>query len=253
MKDYISKLTELPVHVISILLGSVFVIGSLIKISGKSVIFPTDVNILLLIIGVSLLIIGFVFYLGTFLFIRKKKNPRIKIIKGNLTEFNEFSKNSAVVLPVNTSFIDDCVNDKKSALGSFLDKNHPNKLEEFVIDTKIELDNLNHKKDEKGNYKPGTTIILSSKYDCPAKCILTATTIKKEKTGFYSSPEIIMECIKEIFEETADKRIDTLFLPVIGSGHGGLEIKQAIDLLIIGFNFWLSKKHHIKNINIIKK
>jgi hypothetical protein len=57
--------------------------------------------------------------------------------------------------------------------------------------------------------------------------------------------------IKNIFEITADKKIDLLILPVIGSGHGGLEIDFSLNFMLFNIKYYIQNYHHIKNIKII--
>jgi hypothetical protein len=50
---------------------------------------------------------------------------------------------------------------------------------------------------------------------------------------------------------TADKKIAHLRIPVIGSGHGGLEINSAILFILLSIGHYSKKFHHIKSIEIV--
>jgi len=171
---------------------------------------------------------------------------------GKIQEIPKLSKNSAVVLPANTTFIDDCITDPKSALGAFFLKFYPDKIPTRVSeDIEKELRKQHYKKDKNESYPPGTTIILPKEYDTPAKCIITASTIRKEKVGIVAYPGTICECIRQIFEITADKKIERIYMPVIGSGHGGLDINDALLFILLSIKYYSKRYHHIKTVDIL--
>lgn len=174
----------------------------------------------------------------------------LSIQLGKIEEAIIKSDNAAFVLPSNTSFIDDCIRDKKSAMGAIFHKFFIDKIEYATTDIKDILEKSGHKPDDSGYYPASTTIILSEKYDKVAKCILTASTVKQDKIGFQTRPDFICECIRQVFEITSDKKIDTLLTPIFGSGRGGLDINDALFFMIGAIKFYAHKFHHIKNISI---
>ena len=62
---------------------------------------------------------------------------------------------------------------------------------------------------------------------------------------------MICESMKSIFEITSDKKINELTMPVLGSGHGGLDISISINLILLGIKFYSNKYHHLEKINIL--
>ena len=103
-----------------------------------------------------------------------------------------------------------------------------------------------------GAYLIGTTLNLTSFYEkVPSNVFLTASTVKKKSVGFKASPTSICECIRQIFELTADQRISTLHMPILGSGRGGLPIHTALLLQLISIKHYFTLFPHIKIVNII--
>jgi hypothetical protein len=75
--------------------------------------------------------------------------------------------------------------------------------------------------------------------------------VRKEKTGITAEPDTICDCIKEVFSITSDKKISRFQMPMLGSGHGGLEINLALLLLILTIKYFSNYYHHIKSIDIV--
>lgn len=50
---------------------------------------------------------------------------------------------------------------------------------------------------------------------------------------------------------TADKKISKLRMPILGSGHGGLDINDALLFLILAIKHYSKQYHHVKSVDII--
>jgi hypothetical protein len=176
---------------------------------------------------------------------------KINIKVGKIQETSGLDKTCAVVLPANTTFIDDCITDKNSALGSFMMERYPDKISEIKQSIEDTLKTSHIIKDSNNNYPSGSTIIMPAPYDNPFHILLTAATVRKEKTGITAEPDTICDCIKEVFSITSDKKISRFQMPMLGSGHGGLEINLALLLLILTIKYFSNYYHHIKSIDIV--
>lgn len=180
----------------------------------------------------------------------KFNSTTLKIKFGDIQDENEVSSDSAFVLPANTTFADDCVTDTKSALGSFFNKHHPEKIPGFAKSIQRILKSKGIETTDGIYYHPSTVLILPEEYSIQSKVILVASSVRNSGKGFRTDPSIISNCIYNLFKETADKRIRKFYLPVIGSGHAGLEITEALNLLILCIKFHSKKFHHPTNITI---
>ena len=218
-----------------------------------------------------MLIIGVVLLLGCFVWLvfagehrRINKKARIEdglsltlgriatnVKIGKIQEVPGLNQSAVVALPANTSFIDDCITDKNSALGAFFLERYPGKTLEITQVIEDQLKNSGYQPTEDGTYAPGTTILLPSPYDTPARILITASTIRKEDTGIRAEPSTICECVKQIFMITSAKKISELRMPVLGSGHGGLDINAALIFLLLAIRHYSNYYHHVKSIDII--
>jgi O-acetyl-ADP-ribose deacetylase (regulator of RNase III) len=171
---------------------------------------------------------------------------------GKIQDRSGLDKQTAVILPVNTSFIDDCIRDENSTTGAYILEFYSDKVSELPQIMIEQLKKYGYKQKENGTYEPGTTILLPSPYDIPAKVLMTASTLRKEKVGIKAEPSTICECIRKIFEFTSDKKISKFRMPVLGSGHGGLDINEALLFLVHAVKYYSERVyHHVKQIDIV--
>jgi O-acetyl-ADP-ribose deacetylase (regulator of RNase III) len=220
--------------------------------------FPTaSPNYYFITLAAILLVFTIVAYIRTKNVKTLKKQTKILlnsceiIIKvGNIQDAERDREEFAIILPVNTTFTDECITDKKSALGSFFDTFHSSKIFGFIKDLQRILEEKGIERTSDGRYLPCTTIILPETYSLPAKLILVASTEKLKQHGFRTSPSMICDCIYNIFKETSDQRISTISLPLIGSGHGGLNHAEVLNLLLLSISFHLKNFTHIKKVSI---
>lgn len=216
------------------------------------------------IFGVLLVVAGVVLFILTqeTAGIRKRLNydKGIEIIRGNLKfiiksgeiqEIQDATKNAVIVLPANTTFVDSCATDARTAMGAFFTKHFPGEIGTLPSLLKGVLDTAGIQAEGTGQYAAGTTVILPDSFAKPAKVVVTASTIRIPGTGIVSRPDIICNCVEEILKATADKRIDTLYLPILGSGHGGVDRGLALLFLLIAMLHYSKSYHHIKVVHIV--
>jgi hypothetical protein len=180
----------------------------------------------------------------------KYKDVEILLQIGRIEDKNLYAENSVVVLPANTSFDDDCINDKRSALGSFFITHFVDQLKEIketiIITAKQECRQIREME-----FESGSTILLPASFNKFTTVAVSAVTTRHSKDGIYADLCAIALTIKNIFEITADKKIDLLILPVLGSGHGGLEIDTSLNFMLFNIKYYIHYYHHIKNVKII--
>jgi hypothetical protein len=247
-----------PVEYIFLIIGILLFIGAFSSYD-EGIKFPTK-NPIILILCLGIFFIG-VFFIIKLLPFFYKKSALFKATTnfGQLEVLLKFQKiqdadvskkEDLFILPVNTTFIDDCINHKDSALGSFFANHHSDKISSFTEDIRKTLDKKGINSESEENYKTATALILPSKFSLPSKLMLVASTIRKPKSGIHSTPTIISNCIENIFHETSNKRVKNIHMPIIGSGHGGLDLNDALLTILVSIKFYARKFHHIKQVNI---
>lgn len=170
---------------------------------------------------------------------------------GDIANLSGLAGNCAIILPANTSFVDDCITDRKSALGAFFLTHFPDRIPEARKTMQDVLDQSNHRRGDDGAYPAGTTIILPSPFDRPCPLLITASTIRKPHVGILANPTTVCDCVRNIFAVTADRKIDTLYMPILGSGHGGLEKHEALLFLLLSIRHYAKYHHHLKRVEVV--
>jgi hypothetical protein len=170
----------------------------------------------------------------------------VLIRAGNIVTVGEASDRAAVILPANTSFIDDCITERHAALGAFVLHHYPDRIAQFreAVTTRLPTSSDN-------TWPPGTTVLLPREFDVGVKILVTASTEREARKGIHTEPTTILACIREIFAQTADDHLEVLRMPVLGSGHGGLDIHSAVLFLLLGIQHYGRAYHHVKKIEIV--
>ncbi len=275
MQKILNDLKETARHVVvffntpitNLLVGSgvLLLFCSFIQIEGyKKIFFLDQTRWLMFICGFILIMGGVLLYI--FVPRRRKINKKVllttgmqfktgstltRVQIGRIQDVKICDRSAAVILPVNSSFVDDCITDKRSATGAYITEHFADKIEDIkhTIKKSAQLQDLC--RNDNGTYPIGSTLILPSPYDSPIYTIVTASTQRKEKAGIKADPSNICECMRQIFLITSDKKISNLRMPIIGSGHGGMDIDSALILIVLTIKHYSRHYHHIKNIDII--
>jgi hypothetical protein len=136
-------------------------------------------------------------------------------------------------------------------MGAFFCKKFPEEIANLPATFQEVLESNNAQKTDQGLYYPGTTIILPDRFSKPSKIIITASTNRLSESGIVSAPPIVCSCVEEILKITANQRVDTLFIPILGSGHGGMSRGLALLFLMLAILHYSKIYHHIKAIHIV--
>jgi len=181
----------------------------------------------------------------------KRGELTIFIKTGEIQAIQETTRNSAIVLPANTTFVDDCAADRRTAMGAFFTERFPEEIGGLPALLKEVLDGKGIRPVEGGQYAPGTTVLLPDRFAKPARVVVTASTTRTPGVGIVSTPHIICNYVEEILRITADQRVDTIHVPILGSGHGGVERGMALMFLLLAMLHFSKLYHHIHKVHIV--
>ncbi len=103
------------------------------------------------------------------------------------------------------------------------------------------------------SYGIGACIFLDNPINTTERILLVSVTEQREGEGLYSYIAFIFKAVNNIHEEIADHRINNIYIPLLGSGHGGLKKSIALLTLITAFSEILMKDHcdRLKTLNIV--
>jgi O-acetyl-ADP-ribose deacetylase (regulator of RNase III) len=252
---------EMSLKKVFLFSGILFMASSFIQYNEK-LLFLENFNCIRLFIGAFFIILFIILWIGSgFEQIsglkitnrgRKYNYHKVEILLriGNIEDRNIYTKNSVVVLPANTRFDDDCITDRRSALGSFFIAHYPDKLSE-VKETMITLAHQESKPANKNEFELGSTMLLPAPFNNLTTVAISAVTTRHTGSGISTDLCAVSLTIRNVFEITADKKIDTIILPVLGSGHGGLDVNYSINIMLLNIKYYTQHYHHIKSVKII--
>jgi hypothetical protein len=120
----------------------------------------------------------------------KRGNLKIRIQTGEIQFITNSTRNDAIVLPANTTFVDDCATDKRTAMGAFFLDRFPEKVSALPALFSNILASHGLHPDSNGQFMAGTTIILPDDFTKPAKVVITAANTHKNVERIISTKTI---------------------------------------------------------------
>jgi hypothetical protein len=187
----------------------------------------------------------------------------INIIFGRIDTIESDVDTSLIVLPSNEFFDDECINDKRSALGAFIQAKYPDQTKQVQCLIKKKLVNLPSQDVEKEigifqkSFGVGTCIFLDLALDkslsSQQKILFLSVTTKRAGEGLRAEISHIFTAVNKIQEIVADKRLSSVYIPLIGSGHGGLKKEAALFGMLLAVCDALNRpfSNNIESFNII--
>lgn len=155
-------------------------------------------------------------------------NHIINIVYGKINHCDEYNKETLVILPANDKFDDECIEDSGSVLGSFARSLYPNGKEGFKNEIRNELQKRNT-----ASFNIGDWISIDVKSSCSEFKIGIVAVTNKTEDAIIASSENVMLAFKGILKIMTTKRIQRVYIPLIGGGHGGLSPELSLLCLLI--------------------
>ena len=165
-----------------------------------------------------------------------------------------------VALPANDLFDDECIEDPRSALGAYIEQAFSGRIEELRRLIAEKLVNERHELVEAGpkrvdrSYGIARCVYLSDPLSSGRKLILVSVTTKRAGAGVQSNATYLFAAMKSICREMNDHKLTELSLPVMGSGHGGLESELALFHLLLSIKAVLDDRSagaHLRSVCIV--
>ena len=164
----------------------------------------------------------------------------IRVIEGRIEEHAN-SRDIAVALPCNEYFDDGCVEDTRSALGSFVARAFDGRASEFVALSLAECRNrlgpgtIRPKSEGKQaiSFGFGQCILLRQPFGCLGSVALVSTTTQRSGEGLASRISYLFSGIDQLTSRLADARLNEVVMPIFGAGHGGVAPPMALVGLLL--------------------
>lgn len=270
----LSKLLKLPFTLIIFIAGILLILvafyipSELTKLSFTP---RTDISWPLLFIGISLVITSLILYLLSEGYLKlprthelppisaKVNDTKLNILFGRIENYECAEDDTAIVLSGNEYFDDHVFHDRSTALGAYLYKYFGDDLAQLIQTVRESLQDYPFEliEKEKGvlekSYGIGATIFLDRPLHSNKRIILTSTITRRVGEGVKSDMTYISNAVRNVLQILHQTQIHRIFLPVIGSGHGGITRKLALSILLSSVIQFLrqTQGHHIQELNIL--
>ena len=164
-----------------------------------------------------------------------------------------------VVLPANEYFDDECIHDSKSSLGAYVQSvfpNQANEVQKLIKENLASIESMDVEKElgiTQASYGVGSGVLLNAPLHSKQPILFLSVTTKRTGEGLRAEMSHIFEAVKKIQEVAADNRVDTVCIPIMGTGHGGLPKEVGLFSLVLAICDGISKPsgHHLKQYNIV--
>lgn len=148
---------------------------------------------------------------------------------------------TAVVLPCNEYFDDECAFDNRSALGAYVSSAFPGRIEEFMCYVKSEcvkrlepgVERQKKGKECALSYGAGRALLMRGVLGSSVPIALLSTTTQRAGQGLLSKASFVFEAVCELVTCLADERLNHIVTPILGSGHGGMDRSTAFVILVL--------------------
>jgi hypothetical protein len=273
---YIETLLKYKVEVVFALAGVLFIFLSMFAVQDITKLqatFATPIKTLPFVIGIVFIFLSLILCLTqwfSFLlswtavskvsttacgFQISLAHAKVEVCFGQIQDFN-LPSTHVVALPANDQFDDECINDSRSALGSFVNNKFTNKIHEICKLAQMQLNSMDvsiQGKSVPQKYKIGKTIYFERPLCTDIKMAFVAVTTVSENEGIRCEAENVFMAIKGLHKLMNEHRIDGVILPLFGSGHGGLRPEMSLLCSLMAFAECLSQPSgcHIKDVRIV--
>ena len=164
----------------------------------------------------------------------------IRVVKGKLEDYT-YGAGSAVVLPCNEYFDDECAADTRSALGAYVNSIFKNRCPEFVSLVREQcprafgpgVEREKTKAVRAVSFGVGLCLLLDKPLGHCFPIALLSTTTQLSQEGLVGSVSYLFDGMKNLFRSMADARLNEVVMPLLGSGHGGVDRPLAFVGLLI--------------------
>lgn len=183
---------------------------------------------------------------------------KVQVSFGKIEEFDCSDDNCLVALPANEYFDDECIHDKRSSLGAFMQhhfKERIQDIQDLVRDSlKDEPKEIVNKKptETAASYGVGKCVYLNAPMSTNLRVAMVSVTTQRANEGLKADASYIYKAASSLLQLMANNRLSRLHVPILGSGHGGLRQEVSLMCMLIAFGE-LSRKtwHNLKEVNIV--
>ncbi|HEY2575218.1 MAG TPA: TIR domain-containing protein [Streptosporangiaceae bacterium] len=176
---------------------------------------------------------------------------------GRIQDYLSDDSRAVIALPANEYFDDKCISDTNSTLGAFIQHHFSENVAGFVRQVKAELRDVpaqrvaRAERNVDDSYGIGEAVFLSVP---PAgQLILVSATTERTGIGLRAEPHFLYAALEGVAETMNERRLNSLTMPVLGSGHGGMPLPIALLFNLLAVRSILTENlgRHMRKIRIV--
>jgi O-acetyl-ADP-ribose deacetylase (regulator of RNase III) len=183
---------------------------------------------------------------------------RVHIEPGRIQDYPEHDKRSVIGLPTNEYFDDECVTDTHSSLGAFVQHHFGDRQDEFLAEVRAETTGLPSQRVPRAerrvddSFGIGQALYLRGLVPDHQIVVVSATT-ERVGIGLRAEPHFLYAAVQGVIEKMNEHRLNSLTMPVLGSGHGGMPPIVALLFNLLALRSTLSEDtgRHIREVRIV--
>jgi hypothetical protein len=182
----------------------------------------------------------------------------VRVEVGRIQDYQSSDPRTVIALPANEYFDDECISDKNSSLGAFVQHYFGEPINDFVRQVQTELVGIPTQRVPRterridDSYGIGQTVFLN-KLLPDYRLILVSATTERTGIGLRAEPHFLYAALEGIVEALNEHRMNSLTMPVMGSGHGGMPFPIAVlfNLLAVRSIVTDDLGRHLNEIRIV--
>lgn len=182
----------------------------------------------------------------------------VHVEMGRIQDYKTDDSQSAIALPANEYFDDECIADVNSSLGAFVQHHFHENVEDFLRQVRAKLVGLPSQRVPRAerriedSYGIGQAIFLDNLL--PAhRVILVSATTERTGIGLRAEPHFLYAALEGVIETMNAHRLNSLAMPVLGSGHGGMPLVVALLFNLLALQSMLREDigRHMRQVRIV--
>ncbi len=164
-----------------------------------------------------------------------------------------------MALPANEYFDDECIHDRNSALGSYMQHFFTDKIADIQNIVQASLSDKRSESVEKKpgefaeSYGVGECVYLDQPFESEHRIAMVSVTTQRKDLGLQAAPAYIFDAAEALCHLMANSRLTRLCVPILGSGHGGLKPEISLVCMLVAFGELAQKPagRHLRDLNIV--
>lgn len=163
-----------------------------------------------------------------------------------------------IALPANEFFDDECINDRESSLGAFVQHHFPGHVEQIQQLVRNALDGTGEPVEKRPgqhaiSYGLGHTVFLDRPLGAKLQMAMVSVTTQRADAGLKGDASSLLAGIRGLQRLMANFRLGRVRLPLMVSGQGGLrpEISLLCTLIAFGEASGASTARGVRRVEIV--